>query len=626
MATIQENKVTPEWVDDLYQIEMTDPVMGGADGVANRQAKQLGARTQWLKKKYENQEDEFNEYKKSVESATELKAGITKLTSDIVKHKDDGGYAVTPQAVVDYLASQSASVKDVNELRNYESDSLYVNVSGYYASTPGIGGGLFVADKSDKTSIDNGGTIIVSKNGMRWKRVLSMRNLDITDFGGQAGADKFKSFLAEHYIHLPSFKTRQDFLISQHDLVWVPDGHVIIAQGLLYRRHAESRYIPDLPGWLPINESFGHFDDTYTESNLPTVVRCRYRTEGGKRWNITEVINPRPGCVKKILLGAPDGQKKIKLEKLHEYVGSSRSRILLSCDGWMTPPIDGKATLQGLQIVDGKVHRDWDTSDYDTNAAAVWLRNGKLKAAKSKDGKSAAKWVEEGAEWTASFARGPVLVEDGRVVPNADTYLSARAAIGQRADRSLVFLNLEGVSGSYGATLQESAQIMVDEKCVIAIALDAGGSSQVWYGAAYACPSSDGSFQEGRAIPSAIEIIADIVEPYDTGWVPIPVIDGVKAGSKGQGGAAIAYRQRGGDVELRLDTVYSFKANTETIITTEELPKRFRNQDYRPIRAIACGFGGAVVPWWSGTYISIQPHKDTPYTYGYTEWPMPNSK
>ena len=377
---------------------------------------------------------------------------------------------------------------------------------------------------------------------------------------------------------------------------------------------------------MPINESFGHFDDNYTESNLPTVVRCRYRAEGEKRWNITEVINPRPGCVKKILLGAPDEQKKIKLEKLHEYVGSSRSRILLSCDGWMTPPIDGKATLQGLQIVDGKVHRDWDTSDYDTNAAAVWLRNGKLKAAKSKDGKSAAKWVEEGAEWTASFARGPVLVEDGRVVPNADTYLSARAAIGQRADRSLVFLNLEGVSGSYGATLQESAQIMVDEKCVIAIALDAGGSSQVWYGAAYACPSSDGSFQEGRAIPSAIEIIADIVEPYDTGWVSIPVIDGVKAGSKGQGGAAIAYRQRGGDVELRLDTVYSFKANTETIITTEELPKRFRNQDYRPIRAIACGFGGAVVPWWSGTYISIQPHKDTPYTYGYTEWPMPNSK
>ena len=185
MATIQENKVTPEWVDDLYQIEMTDPVMGGADGVANRQAKQLGARTQWLKKKYENQEDEFNKYKESVASATELKAGVTKLTSDIVRHKDDGGYAVTPQAVVDYLVSQSASVKDVNELRNYESNSLYVNVSGYYASTPGIGGGLFVAAPNDKTSVDNGGTIIVASNGMRWHR-LSSGILSLRDFGYDA--------------------------------------------------------------------------------------------------------------------------------------------------------------------------------------------------------------------------------------------------------------------------------------------------------------------------------------------------------------------------------------------------------------------------------------------------------
>lgn len=423
-----------------------------------------------------------------------------------------------------------------------------------------------------------------------------------------------------------SFDSRREFIAALENLTKLKDGAVIIAQGYLYKKQTGARYIPDAPDWLPIDESFAHFDEQYIDKREKTIVRCRYHQKNGKKWNITEVINPKPGCIRKILLGEPDAQKKIKLEKLHDYVGNSRARILLSCDGWTTPPVDGKAALQGLQIVDGKVHRDWEASDYDTNAAAVWMRNGKLKAAKSKDGKAAAQWVAEGAEWSASFARGPVLVENGAVIKNPDTYLSARAAIGQRADRSIVLLNLEGISGSYGATLQESAQIMADEGCLIAVALDAGGSSQVWYGDAYACPSSDDSFQTGRAIPSAIEIIADIVEPYDTGWIPLPVIDGVKAGSKGQGGAAIAYRQRGGDVELRLDTVYSFKANIETIITTEELPKRFRNQDYRPIRAIACGFGGAVVPWWSGTYISIQPHKDTPYTYGYTEWHIPNSK
>lgn len=423
-----------------------------------------------------------------------------------------------------------------------------------------------------------------------------------------------------------SFDSRREFIAALENLTKLKDGAVIVAQGHLYKKQSGARYIPDAPDWLPIDESFAHFDEQYIDKREKTIVRCRYHQKNGKKWNITEVINPKPGCIRKILLGEPDAQKKIKLEKLHDYVGNSRARILLSCDGWTTPPVDGKAALQGLQIIDGKVHRDWEASDYDTNAAAVWMRNGKLKAAKSKDGKAAAQWVAEGAEWSASFARGPVLVENGAVIKNSDTYLSARAAIGQRADRSIVLLNLEGISGSYGATLQESAQIMADEGCLIAVALDAGGSSQVWYGDAYACPSSDDSFQTGRAIPSAIEIIADIVEPYDTGWIPLPVIDGVKAGSKGQGGAAIAYRQRGGDVELRLDTVYSFKANIETIITTEELPKRFRNQDYRPIRAIACGFGGTVVPWWSGTYISIQPHKDTPYTYGYTEWHIPNSK
>lgn len=423
-----------------------------------------------------------------------------------------------------------------------------------------------------------------------------------------------------------SFDNRREFIAALENLTKLKDGAVIVAQGHLYKKQTGARYIPDAPDWLPIDESFAHFDSEYIDKKEKTIVRCRYHQKNGKKWNITEVINPKPGSIRKILLGEPDAQKKIKLEKLHDYVGNSRARILLSCDGWTTPPVDGKAALQGLQIVDGKVHRDWEASDYDTNAAAVWMRNGKLKAAKSKDGKSAAQWVAEGAEWSASFARGPVLVENGAVIKNPDTYLSARAAIGQRADRSIVFLNLEGISGSYGATLQESAQIMADEGCLIAVALDAGGSSQVWYGDAYACPSSDDNFQNGRAIPSAIEIVADIVEPYDTGWIPLPVIDGVKAGSKGQGGAAIAYRQRGGDVELRLDTVYSFKANIETIITTEEIPKRFRNQDYRPLRAIACGFGGAVVPWWSGTYISIQPHKDTPYTYGYTEWHTPNSK
>ncbi|TMV45040.1 right-handed parallel beta-helix repeat-containing protein [Paenibacillus mesophilus] len=44
-------------------------------------------------------------------------------------------------------------------------------VVGYYADTPGSGGGAFLADLTDTTTADNGGTAIVAADGTRWKRI-----------------------------------------------------------------------------------------------------------------------------------------------------------------------------------------------------------------------------------------------------------------------------------------------------------------------------------------------------------------------------------------------------------------------------------------------------------------------
>ena len=41
--------LTRQWVENIYQLETSDPVMGGPDGIDNRQAKELGVRTNWLK-------------------------------------------------------------------------------------------------------------------------------------------------------------------------------------------------------------------------------------------------------------------------------------------------------------------------------------------------------------------------------------------------------------------------------------------------------------------------------------------------------------------------------------------------------------------------------------------------
>ncbi|HFK4062774.1 TPA: phage tail protein [Kluyvera ascorbata] len=44
---------TPQWEDGIYQIEVSDPVLGGPDGISNRQAKQLAKRTSYLKQQVE---------------------------------------------------------------------------------------------------------------------------------------------------------------------------------------------------------------------------------------------------------------------------------------------------------------------------------------------------------------------------------------------------------------------------------------------------------------------------------------------------------------------------------------------------------------------------------------------
>lgn len=69
MANLTE---TTTWENGIYQIETTDPVLGGPNGIANIQAKQLANRTKWLKQfadeltsargTYSNLTDRLNQY------------------------------------------------------------------------------------------------------------------------------------------------------------------------------------------------------------------------------------------------------------------------------------------------------------------------------------------------------------------------------------------------------------------------------------------------------------------------------------------------------------------------------------------------------------------------------------
>ena len=88
MANITEELSNPKWAEGIYQLETTDPVLGGPNGIANRQAKELAARTQYLKKKQE--EDKPG-------AASTTKAGIVQLSSATDSNSEE--LAATPKAV-----------------------------------------------------------------------------------------------------------------------------------------------------------------------------------------------------------------------------------------------------------------------------------------------------------------------------------------------------------------------------------------------------------------------------------------------------------------------------------------------------------------------------------------------
>ena len=179
MANLKE---TIAWESGIYQLETTDPVVGGADGIANKQAIQLANRTSYLKGKLESLEsnsnaqlvlkrdisdsysktqtaaliapkldsviaeamylkktDKIDAYNKTEsdekfalkddlpELATETKIGITKLKNIINAKQTD--VAVTEKAVVDFVQSHTPPALGVDQSWSDVTSSRDTNIT-----------------------------------------------------------------------------------------------------------------------------------------------------------------------------------------------------------------------------------------------------------------------------------------------------------------------------------------------------------------------------------------------------------------------------------------------------------------------------------------------------------------
>ncbi|MGL7682128.1 tail fiber protein [Salmonella sp. NW805] len=110
-----------QWDEDVYQIETSDPVLGGPEGLSNRPQKQLANRTQWLKKQLEDANNALAEHAKSRNhpDATLTDKGFVKLYSGVTSM--DETMAATPKAVkiaMDNASARLAKERNLADLPN----------------------------------------------------------------------------------------------------------------------------------------------------------------------------------------------------------------------------------------------------------------------------------------------------------------------------------------------------------------------------------------------------------------------------------------------------------------------------------------------------------------------------
>lgn len=120
MANITEELNNPQWSEGIYQLETTDPVLGGPNGIANRQAKELAARTQYLKKEQAQADRE------AVKTSGNQEIGGDKTFTGLTTLKKG---AIVADSVSDFAANQYLQIGS-NNVNSY----LHNKKSGKYLS------------------------------------------------------------------------------------------------------------------------------------------------------------------------------------------------------------------------------------------------------------------------------------------------------------------------------------------------------------------------------------------------------------------------------------------------------------------------------------------------------------
>lgn len=133
----------------------------------------------------------------------------------------------------------SGQVDSIAALREFEPlrDRQLAYVKGYHVGST-KGGGYFVADLTDTVTADNGGTVIVTSSGKRWKRICD--SLTIFDFGARLSSENQTTLIqqalnaAAQDLKLLEFE-KHNYVV---DGLTIPTGSRLKTNGAIFTNNA----------------------------------------------------------------------------------------------------------------------------------------------------------------------------------------------------------------------------------------------------------------------------------------------------------------------------------------------------------------------------------------------------
>lgn len=370
-----------------------------------------------------------------------------------------------------------------------------------------------------------------------------------------------------------SFPSRSDFISA----LPLDQLRECTANGLRYARYATGYpEIDDAPGWFPLGEpEFEHYGGS-AHSDLPPYAEIyhKYDYAAHVQLDVIKIKRAKLNTLRALTPPIDDpADGEVTREKLptlasrHGAMAVTNFMAFRNADG--TAGWDNDQLVpNGFLITDGQVVSSWvNGTNLDRTEGFTLQLDGTMKR-RTRGVGDAADYVADGAWLGASW--GAWIVEDGVNVSSAgsayfDTGRSARTLIGTNAEGDILLFTFQGSSSSFGPLYSELFALVTAEGATDCYLLEGGGSSQIWWGSYYACPSSDTSYYEERTMPSALGIFCAIQE-YDSGYKQIPLASGFTPNAD----VGVRFRQVGATVHFEANVTGTFSV-TPALVTDSEV-------------------------------------------------------